>query len=269
VSARALAERALFIVLVALATGPTPAKAWSAHGHRVIAALAERELEPGTRRAIEALLAPDDERTLVDVATWADELRDTDRERFRQTGRQHFVNVRNAQCDFAASRDCRDGECVVGAIARYERILADRSRPRAERADALRFVVHLIADVHQPLHASPRDDKGGQHVQLRYGRENWNLHSVWDSLILKSPRRSWQDHAAMLSRIRWREPGPVGDPEHWAEESCRIVRDDDLYPAGGRIDERYIDTMRPIAETRVRAAGSRLAVVLNRALGNR
>lgn len=256
------------VVSVVALLSAAPVAAWGPLGHRMIAGLAQQQLSEPAQREVRALLQPDDESTLVDVATWADDLRDTDPALFRSTSRLHYVNFSSAQCNYVPQRDCRKGECVVAAIGRYENILADRSRPRAERADALRFVSHFIADVHQPLHASFKRDKGGNSVQLRYGRENWNLHAVWDSLILNSTGLRWPDYAKRLAA----SPAPSaadagGDPAQWAEESCRTVRDDGVYPDGNSIDDEWLARERPVAEQRMRLAAARLAATLERLLG--
>lgn len=255
-----------FIVPLLLAMAAFPAHAWGPLGHRIVAGMAQERLTEPVKREIRALLQADDESTLVDVAIWADDLRDTDPARFRETSKWHYVNFSGDQCRYEPGRDCRNGACVVAAIDRYVEVLADRKRSRTERADALRFVTHFVADVHQPLHASPRPDKGGATVQLRYGRENWNLHSVWDGLILNSTRRRWPDYAAALSRDI-DGSAPVGTPAQWAEESCRLVRDDGVYPEGDRIDDAWLARERPVAEKRLQQAAVRLATMLERALG--
>lgn len=255
--------RRLLASLLLVATA-VPAQAWGPLGHRMVAGMAQERVSEPVRREIRALLQPDDESTLVDAATWADDLRDTDPARFRSSNRWHYVNFSTAQCRYEP-RDCRDGGCVVAAIERYEAVLADRTRPRAERADALRFIVHFVADVHQPLHASFRPAKGGNGIQLRYGRENWNLHAVWDSLLLNSTRRRWPDQAAQLL------PGidtaaAAGRPAQWAEESCRIALADGAPPEDGRIDDAWLARKRPIAQRRLQQAAARLVNVLERAL---
>lgn len=254
----------LFVVAALVAA---PALAWGPLGHRIIAGMAQERLSEPVRREVRNLLQPDDESTLVDIATWADDLRDTDPARFRATGKLHYVNFSSAQCNYVPQRDCRKGECVVAVIERYERILADRSRPRADRADALRFVSHFIADVHQPLHASFRRDKGANSVQLRYGRENWNLHAVWDSLLLKSSGLRWPDYAARLG-TGVKPPADAGDPAQWAEESCRVVRDGGVYPDSDTIDDDWLARERPVAEERLQQAAARLVTVLERTLGS-
>lgn len=255
------------IFAVALLFTTSSVFAWGPLGHRTIAALAERELTPAARAEVERLLAPDHERSLVDVAMWADDLRDEDSARYRKTSRDHFVNFRGGQCRYDARRDCRDGRCVVAAIERNLATLGDRKHSQAERADALRFVVHYIADVHQPLHAGYKDDKGGSGVQLRYGRENRNLHSVWDGLILNSIGYRWPEYADMLARSKPPLVAPGNDPVAWAEESCRAVRDEGVYPSGNRIDAAWLDRKRPVAERRLQIAAKRLAAAFNRVLG--
>ncbi|MBL8297120.1 MAG: S1/P1 nuclease [Rhodanobacteraceae bacterium] len=257
-----------FAAYLVLILSSAPAAAWGVLAHNTIAGLAQEHVSASVRQAVRALLQPDQESTLVDIATWADDLRDSDPARFRATGKLHYVNFSSDGCRYDPGRDCRNGECVVAAIQRNIAILADHSRPRAERADALRFVSHLIADVHQPLHASYRRDKGGNTVQLRYGRENWNLHSVWDSLIPNSTRRRWPDYAAALT-AGVDKASAVGDAVQWAEESCRIVRDGSVYPAGERIDDAWLARMRPVAEQRMQQAAARLAAVLEHALSGR
>lgn len=253
--------RCFFAIAFLLAA--MPAFAWGPLGHRTIAALAQPELAPAARAEIERLLGPGHERSLVDVATWADDLRDEDPARFRETARDHFINF-HGDCRYDARRDCRGGHCIVAALDRNLQILADRKRSRADRAGALRFVVHYVADIHQPLHAGYKNDKGGNTVQLRYGRENRNLHSVWDSLILNSAHRSWRIYADTLARAKPLRVPPGDNPSAWAEESCRVSRDEGVYPDGNRIDATWLDKQRPMAERRLRIAAKRLAKVLNR-----
>ncbi|UXI68886.1 S1/P1 nuclease [Tahibacter amnicola] len=241
--------------------------AWGPVGHRTVAKLAEDQLSPAAKTQVVSLLAPDNERTLVDIAVWADDLRDTDPARFRTTSRQHYVNIRSDTCRFDAGRDCAGGECVVIAIRRNTDILKDKRRSREERADALRFVVHFVGDVHQPLHASYRSDKGGNEEQVRVGRDTRNLHSVWDSIMLDSTGLSWSQYAKKLTLQRALvERDNALRPDLWAQESCSIVRDGDIYPDKRKVDDTYFDRHLPQAERRLREAGNRLAHLINTAL---
>lgn len=240
-----------------------PAFAWGPLGHRIVARVAEAQLSPEARAQVFRLLRDQNARHLSDVAVWADDLRDTDPALFKRTSRLHFVNIHSPDCLYDPPRDCANGQCVVAAIAHYSTILGDRSRPDAERAQALAFVVHFVADVHQPLHASSGDDFGGNDYQVRWHDRGTNLHRVWDSLMLDDAHLS----AARYARALMDESAPVqsgGPPVQWAEESCRIARD--VYPPTRTITQAYMERERPIAEQRLRQAGTRLAALLNREL---
>jgi hypothetical protein len=240
--------------------------AWGPLGHRIVARLAEAQLTPRAWAEAQKLLALRGARHLSDVANWADDLRDADPALFRRTKRMHFVNFHSRQCHYDPPRDCSDGECVVAAIEKYSAILANRANHPARRAEALAFVVHFVGDVHQPLHAGYRDDAGGNDYQVRWRGHGTNLHRVWDSLMLDSTHLSAAQFTRKL-RVRRTPIATGGTPDEWAEESCRIDRDDGVYPRARFIDQAYVQRELPIAEQRLRQAGARLAVLLNRDLG--
>lgn len=259
-------DRIAFGMFALLLLSPGVAQAWGPAAHRMVAQLAQGELTASARAQVKRLLAVTHDRELVDVATWADDLRDlrSARALWRSTASSHFVNFSLSGCRYNAASDCAGGRCIIAAIERNERMLRDRSRTDAERAQALRFLVHFIADVHQPLHAGYRKDKGGIGYQIRMNGRGTNLHALWDSPVLASRHIGWQRQAQMLGASPL--PPLSGGPVQWAEESCRATRDSGIYPRGHRVDEDYLDRMRPLAENRVREAASRLAMVLNRDL---
>lgn len=256
---------------------------WSALGHRLVGELAQRHLTPAARAQVDALLAGEPDPTLAGIANWADTLRDSDAERFKSTQSWHYVNYRSSGCEYRPERDCPDGNCVIGAIETQRAILADRSQPREARRDALKFLVHFVGDVHQPMHASDRDDKGGNAYQISlrtdlepeaYARKKYvdgvmgtNLHSVWDYYILGSRKLKLSPYAAKLDALPWPPAAPqTHDPSAWAGESCRLIESHKLYPDGHKLDIAYLDAQRPLAEQRVRQAAFRLADLLNTAL---
>lgn len=261
------AIRTCFLLLL-LSTMAPGALAWGETGHRVVADLAAAQLRPGARTEASRLLAGLPEPTLGGVANWADELREAGGPLADRSRPWHYINFKGGQCNFVAVRDCPDGNCVVAAINRNFTTLADRSRTDGERRDALRFLVHFIGDVHQPLHASPLDDKGGNDYQLAYRGKGRNLHGVWDSLILQSSGRSEHEEVEALSRQSPLSPDPTSRSDRpaveWALESCRLATT--LYPAGHVITDAYLRARLPLVEERLRRAGSRLAAMLNFAL---
>src|SRR5690606_13360378 len=205
-------------VLLGAASGP--AHAWSALGHQLVGELAQRHLAPATRAEVARLLAGEQQPTLAGIADWADRLRDLDPGRLQATSRWHYVNTPpGQQCDYVVERDCPDGECVVGAIQAQRAILADTTQPLEARRDALKFIVHFVCDVHQPMHANNYDDLGGNRFQVSlrtdlepeaYARRNYvdgvmgtNLHSVWDYYILGTEGLSLSRYADRLDALPW------------------------------------------------------------------
>src|SRR5690606_38700350 len=188
----------LLFGLVLLAAGP--AHAWSVLGHALTGELAQRHLDPVAAAEVERLLAGEPVPTLAGVASWADHLRNNEPERFKATSKWHYVNYPRDRCEYEASRDCKGGDCVIGAIQAQQAILADRGQSLELRRDALKFLVHFVGDVHQPMHAGNRGDLGGNRFQVSlrtelepeaYARKHYvdgvmgtNLHSVWDYYIL-------------------------------------------------------------------------------------
>ncbi|HEY3521764.1 MAG TPA: S1/P1 nuclease [Rhodanobacteraceae bacterium] len=236
--------------------------AWGPLGHRVIAQLAQKQLAPAALAQVDLLLAVAGAHRLADIATWPDDLRDLDPAFYKRTAKLHYVNFHSRDCIYDPPRDCARDRCVVWAIGHYAAILGDRSRDDAERAQALSFVVHFVGDVHQPLHASYRDDKGGNDFQVRWHGRGTNLHRIWDSTLLNATGLGYQALANRLSANA--RAVPQDGPAQWAQESCRVVRDEGVYPTTRTIDASYVARETPIAEERLREAGARLAVLLNR-----
>ena len=259
----------LAALVLALALPASTAQAWGEDGHRIVGLLAESELTPAARSEVQRLLAGEPEPTLAGVAAWADRIRDEPR--WRHTGRWHWVNLpRTNPCTFDAARDCRNGDCVVGAIERQLALLSDRRNDDRVRREALKFVVHFIGDVHQPFHAGFGFDRGGNDTQLRFDRRGWNLHSLWDSAMVTHVGLSPEAYARQLraapalpaDRLRALD----GPPQQWALESCQAIHDHGLYPERRAVGRGYLERHRPLAERRLRGAGARLAAALNEAL---
>lgn len=267
----------LFILLGLFGLGSRPALAWGPLGHRIVAKLAAVQLTPLARVKVQRILAFEHASSLASVAIWADTLRDNPSLAMealgRHTRRMHYLRIHSSSCRYRARRDCPGGQCVVGAIAHYARILGDTRMPMAKRAQALNFVVHFVADVHQPLHSGYKDDKGGNLYQVRFAGKGSNLHRLWDSGLLRTRHLEVRSYVHLLET-----QGPLKVPPRgaitqsaiaWAEASCRIDRDDGVYPAGHRISWGYVTRMRPIAERQLRRAAAHLAEVLNHTLGMR
>jgi len=259
-----LAEVALAATLIAITA--QPAMAWGRVAHRASAKLAESRLSPRTRAMIRQLLEPGE--SLADASTWADEHnRD-----IPGSASWHFVNV-PIWAPHYDSRDCRRQGCVVSKIAEFKSTLFDQSAPVQKRRMALRFLVHLVQDVHQPLHVADRNDRGGNSVQLRYGRyDNTNLHQVWDSGLLSRAFRNEDDlmrHLEVLARRPEARDWLSGRPEDWADESLTVGRHAYRIPgteltlrSGDSIGREYERENVPRAADRLARSGVRLAAIL-------
>lgn len=260
------------------------ALAWSNQGHRLVGELAQRRLTPAANAQVAALLAGEPEPSLAGVASWADTLRKSSPESYKKTERWHYINFPAGTCAYRPQRDCPDGNCVVGQIERQRAILGDRTQPLQARREALKFLVHFVGDVHQPLHASNRKDKGGNDFQISlrtdlqpeaYAQKNYvdgvmgtNLHSIWDYYILASERLSTPQYADRLAALPWppKLPSKSTNPADWASESCKLIDAQHLYPKPHKMDSRYLDAQRPLAERQLRIAAKRLADLLNATL---
>lgn len=202
--------------LAVAALVPLPALAWGSQGHQIVAALAQSQLTPAARKEVDRLLALEPGETLESISTWADEHRNP------ATAAWHYINFPRDSCIYDASRDCPDGKCVVAAIEKQTEILASNA-PDEKRLLALKYVVHLVADVHQPLHAGYMDDRGGNNYQLQAFMRGSNLHAVWDTGLIKSLNL---DNTVIVKNLLVRplpNPRPPFTAAMAAQDSCRIV----------------------------------------------
>jgi hypothetical protein len=286
--------RILAAVLAAVVlTAAGPAFAWGDLGHEVTALIAYRHLTPKVRARVDALLASDsDALTAPDFArraTWADKYR----EGHRETAAWHFVNIEidhpdlNQACfgfpalapgQLASQGPAQD--CVVDKIEQFAAELRNPATPPAERLLAFKFVIHFIGDLHQPLHASDHDDRGGNCIGLTDppdGRST-NLHAWWDTGVVETLGASAPDIAARLdaaTSAAQAKAWAMGDPRTWAMESFELGKRD-VYALPSRptcgqhgsvtLSSAYQASARRDAAVQLEKAGIRMAAVLNRAL---
>jgi nuclease S1 len=271
---RASVVRALGAALAIVIALTGHALAWGGEGHRLVAEIAEQYLEPETARQVRELLALENATTLAEVSTWADEIRG----QWRDTARWHYVNIPIHQpagtpTGYDAARDCPKGDCVVAKIDEFAAVLRDKREPARDRLEALKFVVHFVADVHQPLHAANDDDRGGNDVKVTFLGRQTNLHAVWDTGILFAAGiGDERAYALQLARsikpadlLQWR----VGSAATWATESYDVARRliYGEWPHGpDALRASYEDLALPVVSVQIEKAGVRLAAVLNAAL---
>ena len=257
---------------------PIPSFAWGPEGHRIVAEVAREHLSGAARQRLRELIGDDD---LAAISTWADEIRNQRPETYGW----HFVDVPWNAGGFSQARDCyRPDEkhpasiqdrhnCVVDRIEIFERVLADKKASQDERREALKFLVHFVGDVHQPLHAVERA-RGGNDVEVVFlgsrdcGGRPCNLHGVWDVGLIEHARRPEGDYVRYLEVMIARNSLPSragGSAADWANESFRVAHEVWMED-GSRVDDAYYRKNIATLNERVALAGLRLARILNGAL---
>ena len=247
---------------------PLSLLAWGSEGHRLIARIADAQLTEITRARVAAILGPN--RTLVSVATWADDVRRED----AGTAPWHFVNIPIIAAHLNMSRDCPGNNCVVAKIAQLQKALQDPATLPGARAEALMFLVHFIGDIHQPLHCGDNHDRGGNEVQVELAGRPRNLHSAWDSGILG--RMGTEDQlfpAYSQESMKRAKKFRKGTASDWAEEGHKISKSMvyRLLPKAApttrpNLDGAYERSAAPIIRKQIERAGARWAWVLNERL---
>jgi hypothetical protein len=256
------------VILLALQAAP-PAWAWGPLGHRIIGKLAERKLNPRARAAVAALLEPGE--TMADASNWADEhLRDVP-----GSGPWHYVDVPldEPRYDAKFSGNVPEKGCIVTKINEFKKTLKDPAKSVEARRLALRFLIHLIEDLHMPLHVGDNHDKGGNKTQVQFFDQGTNMHRLWDGGMIQrvgDTEDFWIADLAELDTPNKRAEAVKGTVEDWATESLQHARAAYQVPqtgkrlkSGQKLGDAYLNTHLPVVRKRLYQASIRLALVLN------
>jgi S1/P1 Nuclease len=203
-SVTVLASLFATLLMAVLATGlaAPSAHAWGCQGHQTVALIAEKYLTPEAKELVFSLLSANPIEPQVkrycgsavsdpmgDAATWADDVRNE-----RKNGPWHYIDIPRGAARGPLDAFCGKQGCVISAIAEQVAILKDPRASGPKRADAVRYIIHFVGDLHQPLHSTTNADEGGNCVPVKYFRRvprerghgySPNLHSIWDSAILE------------------------------------------------------------------------------------
>jgi hypothetical protein len=262
---------AAMMALSMLLLPASPAWAWGRLGHRVISRIAEKQLNAKAKAAVAALL--EEGESIADASTWADE----HRRELPKTAPWHYVDVPlgEPRYDSRFSGDRADKGCIVDKIAELRQVVRDERKPLEERRFALRFLIHLVEDLHMPLHVGDNGDKGGNRTQLRFFEKGTNMHRLWDSDMIERVSGSeefWLGELAGMDTPERREAAAKGTVEDWATESLRAAQAAYLVPQTGamlkpgqKLSDAYLKANLPVARERLYLAGVRVARVLNEA----
>ncbi|WP_218313180.1 S1/P1 nuclease [Alteromonas antoniana] len=259
----AFANRTFAVTLSLLSTLiiSAPAFGWGQIGHRVTGAIAEQYLSPLSHAAIMDLLPGS---SLAEASTYADEMRSDPSEFWQRTASPwHYVTVPEGK--HYHDVDAPDVGDAYTALERFTATLKDPSASKEDKQLALRFVVHIIGDLHQPLHAGNGTDRGGNDVKVRFFWQDSNLHRVWDSQMLDQRDLSYSEWTTWLTdKITSQDirDWATTNPEDWITESTEIR--DTIYPEdANNMSYDYLYNHLPTAKRRLQMAGVRMAMYLN------
>ncbi len=273
------------LLALALLQLPAPAFAWWDYGHQVIARIAWLEASPRTRAEIARLLARSRQldtptcpaRTVEQASLWPDCIKRLG-DRFSFAFSWHYQNIDICR-PFDPRAACPDGNCVTAQIARHARLLGDRSVPDRERLMALAFLVHLVGDLHQPLHAADHGDQGGGRTRAAYGLIQSNLHLIWDGYLaertISTPPAGARGLLFGLTSAD-RAAMRAGSIAAWSRESWEVGRDFAYDAATANVcreaaaptvlDEARVRQLIPVVRRQALRGGLRLARMLDEAL---
>ena len=262
--------RTTFVLIALFFIFSFRAGAWCGWEHRVIAVIAEQNLSPSARKRVKNILGP--QTSLAAVSTWADFVR-----KFRPaTAPWHYINypLEMEEPDYDVMKTAEEN--IVFAIETLITLLKDPRIKGEKQEEALKFLIHFVGDIHQPLHCGKGEDRGGNEVPVSWREKLTNLHSVWDCCLSGGGDGSpalWATY--LLSEVTAEERKRImrGEPYDWMVESHRLAREF-CYPRlfqcpailGEQIHElsgQYASAAQPVVRRRLTEAGLRLAMILN------
>ncbi len=275
------------IAIILLAVSANSVLAWGDTAHRIICEITFKELNSQARAEVKRLIRLDPVFfTFSGSCIWPDHP--------RKRSREHFVNLPRSATQLENDSCPLVDKCVVMAIEVDLQIVADAGATDASKLDALKFLGHWVGDIHQPLHVSFRDDRGGNSIKVS-GPCSRNLHAVWDGCIIETKlgtdirniATDLREAVTPADRVQWNRTGP----KTWANESFRITiskatgycvkKDNACWYATDNnkldrneekrmlvVDDAYIERQLPTIKERLTQAGIRLGHLLNHALVN-
>ncbi|CAI6093915.1 unnamed protein product [Clonostachys chloroleuca] len=265
--------------------------AWGSLGHITTAYLASHFVSNTTEAVFKELLKNDNADYLASVASWADSVRYTKWGRFTKTF--HFIDAHDdppRSCNVDFERDCKETGCVINALANYTEQVVDTALPEWQRAQAAKFVIHFVGDLHQPLH---NEDValGGNRIHVLWDGRGYNLHHVWDSSIAEKwigglhgkpydLALKWANQLAVeitdgkftpekegwLKDLEYKDP--ISTAMAWSRE-CNALVCTHVFPEGPKaivgqeLGGDYFKAAGPVIEKQVARAGYRMGAWLD------
>jgi len=235
---------------------------WGATGHRVTGEIAEQHLSKKARKKLRAIMGQE---SLVLSSTWMDEIKSAPGT--RHLNPWHYVSIPDGET-YETSEISSEGDAIWAIEMLIDSIEQNPKLPIENQRDIIRMLVHLIGDIHQPLHVGRADDKGGNAIRVKWFGNPSNLHRVWDSDMIDGHKMSYTELAASLYRPTRQEIRELQNsgPREWAMESMSYREGIYNYP-GEQLGYKYVYQHFDTVQQRLLEAGIRIAGVLNRLYG--
>ena len=249
----------LNLILILLLSTPTLCLAWGKIGHRTVGELASLHLTKHSKKEIVKLLGSE---SMAEASLWPDRIKSDPKMR-KLYDHLHYLSFKKSE---RFNKNSANKENILTAIESFSKILKSPKTPKSEKVIALRFLIHLVGDLHQPLHVGYPDDLGGNNVKLKWFGKKTNLHHVWDDEIIKSEELSFTEYTKKLNTVtkkeiaNWQKTMPLT----WAKESRNYMPKVYDFKESKYWEFKYSYKHLEILNKRLQQAGIRLAGLLNK-----
>ena len=206
----------LILTLLSFCLFSSQAYAWGQNGHRIVGEIAQKHLGPNAKKEVAKLLGGE---SLAQVSTWPDFIKSAPK-KWGKTFSWHYVNVPKGEKMVLPKK----GNHILTAIENLSKTLRNKKAKKEQRATALKFLVHLVGDLHQPLHVGRNSDKGGNDFPVKWFGKKTNLHVVWDEKLIEHQELSFTEYVSFINRAQgksiasWQKSSPT----KWAQESFEL-----------------------------------------------
>lgn len=245
---------------IIMLTSVLSAMSWSQKGHDVVANIAQRHLTPATAAAVDSLL---DGKSMVYWANWLDNASHTPDYAYTKTW--HYKNV-DEGVRYEEAQANPSGDAVT-AVKQQIELLSNPSTPGADPTLALKILIHVTGDMHQPMHMGHATDLGGNRVKVKYFGRDTNLHSVWDGSLVESAHKwSYTEWSDQIDRVSNEQEAAIvdGSIDDWAKQTLALATQ--VYqstPEGTNLSYDQVAAATPVIEQQLLNGGLRLAHLLN------
>lgn len=242
--------------LIILLLSSTLLLGWGKTGHRVIGKIAEENLTPEAKEQITPLLGHSD---LARIGNWADDIKSDPK--WDHSHDWHYCTILEGH----EYEGPESGGRAVQKVTEFTKLLKNGTLGEEDQLDVLRFIVHLVGDLHQPLHVGNGNDRGGNDVEVFWFYKETNLHRVWDSQFIDGMQYSYTEYAQQIQLgLTPEKKQELLDPDVMSFVNASRSVHDQVYDIGdGKLSYEYIYKNRDLLEDRLLKGGYHLAAILN------